>query len=62
MVQLDGQHFYKQYLEYQNIIYDGNTNVKYLYTMQPVSAEVQHFLDYIPNKYSVTDKADGNKI
>lgn len=47
--------------DYQNIIYDGNTNVKYLYTMQPVSAEVQHFLDYIPNKYSVTDKADGNK-
>ena len=45
---------------YNKLIYgEENTKYKSLYVMPSTSLEVLHIVDYLPNKYSISDKADG---
>ena len=49
-------------INYKNLVYGSNNlNFNNLYSMHPTSVEVQHIIDFLPNKYAVTDKSDGEK-
>lgn len=47
---------------YKKLLYnDENTSAKSLYGPSVVSLEIVHLVDELPNKYTVTDKADGDR-
>lgn len=40
---------------------DKNKQLRKLHGRKPVSLEIQHAIDKLPNRYAVTDKADGDR-
>jgi hypothetical protein len=40
---------------------NADGNISNLVARQPVSLEIQHTTEYLPDKYAVTDKADGDR-
>lgn len=59
---LSNEEKYNIISSYKTLVYGMNDNSKqFLYSMQPVSINLQNILDDLPNKYSITDKADGEK-
>ena len=48
--------------EYSNIFGLNVDNIMYLESRQPQSLEIQHVTEMLPNRYAVTDKADGDRF
>lgn len=47
--------------DYQNLLDIDNTRMFGLVARQAHSLEIQHLVDILPNRYAVTDKADGER-
>ncbi|AYV79987.1 MAG: mRNA capping enzyme [Gaeavirus sp.] len=50
-----------QVLSKYRAILGTDSSRTHLYGRQPISLEIQFVVDYIPNRYAVTDKADGDR-
>lgn len=48
--------------KYKELIFGKNSMQKSLYGMTTQSLEVVHIVDYLPNRFSITDKADGDRV
>ena len=48
--------------KYKELIYGKSSMQKSLYGMTTQSLEVVHIVDYLPNRFSITDKADGDRV
>lgn len=46
---------------YANLLGENASHLTKLIGRQPESLEIQHSIDILPNKYAVTDKADGDR-
>ena len=51
----------KNVLSYYKNIANTNENTSFLEARQPISLEIQYLTETLPNKYAVTDKADGDR-
>ena len=51
----------KEVVDYYKSVANVNEKATYLDSRQPISLEIQHLIDTLPDKYAVTDKADGER-
>jgi len=49
-------------IEYYKEISDITTDIRSIVARQPISLEIQHLTEILPNRYAVTDKADGDRF
>lgn len=49
------------YNYYRNLLFISSDNVTGLDARQPITLEIQHVTEVLPNRYAVTEKADGDR-